>query len=165
MTERRSALIDDFNNRLLVSGSASAVLQNWCGVPIQAIKIANRMEPLRHDDYARLGADEDEGISYRLVHLACRGIALSHAKIWYRDGCLTQQMHDALHDTDIPFGLVVRSLEQNRETYAVTKLPSPFILEHQALLITGAGVPFGIVHERYTEDVLFMAGCSSGIDA
>lgn len=157
MTSFSSGQIAEFNNRLLAVESVSALLGQWCGAPVRALKEAIDARHLDEADRQRLDPEPHELIDYRSVRLASAAAVLSHAEIWYRRHCLTPDMLTALRETDTPFGLVVRPLGQYRKAYGITELPRPFILEHRAVLMTRTGTPFGIVHERYTEAALALA--------
>jgi chorismate-pyruvate lyase len=98
-------------------------------------------------------------VRYRQVQLVCGTRVLSEADNWYVPALLTPAMNQALDQTDTPFGRVVAPLNFTRRTLSVRNLmggravPS-HVLEHRAVLSTGAGAPFSLVVERYTNQVL-----------
>ncbi len=155
----KASLIERFNAGLLAAKSASLFLQERCGGSIRALKMTGAEQPLTGALRACLTLNTADIICYRSVHLVFQDIVLSQAEIWYLSRCLTPAMHEALACTDQPFGVVVKALNQHRETKVIKHLASPFILEHQAVLISASGTAFGVVRERYREDVL---GVSAG---
>lgn len=152
--ERKPLLIDRFNAELLAAKSASLFLQERCGGTIRALIITSEEQPLPASMRACLNPYATDIICYRSVYLLFEDIVLSQAEIWYLAKCLTPEMHEALALTDQPFGVIVKALNQRRETKAIKYLAPPFILEHQAILISGSGTAFGVVRERYLEEVL-----------
>lgn len=160
--DRRTLLIERFNADLLAAKSASLFLQERCGGAIHARKIIGAEQPLTVSLRECLTPNVTDVIDYRSVHLLFQDIILSQAEIWYLPKCLTPAMHAALASTDQPFGVIVKALNQRRETKVIKHLEPPFILEHQAVLISGSGTSFGVVRERYREDVLAVGAGRAG---
>ena len=109
------------------------------------------------------GLAPDEPVRYRRVRLACGVHVLSEADNWYVPGRLTPAMNAALDETDAPFGRVVRPLEPTRRNVALRPLRDPDapppgpddpLFEIDAVLATGAGLPFCEVAETYLGAVL-----------
>ncbi len=154
-------LVERFNRTLLRATSVSFALQEWCGDTIRSVKIEDVTKPATPEQRRRLGISPQQAVEYRSVHLVCRDTVITHAEIWYLPDCLTAEMRDSLRTTELPFGVVVQALRQKRENFAVYERASPFIFEHRAVLVTGTGTPFGIVHERHRAEVLAFHGQST----
>lgn len=174
--------ITQLNADLLSHDSATATLQAWCdqhggGQKILAHRIRGQDKAASPADRATLGAVQDEPLIYRRVQLACGDKVLSEADNWYRPALLTPEMNRALEETETPFGVVVRPLNFRRRTLGTTYLfrplplnweetPAPIrlqrgglvlprdVLQHRAILLNGAGTPFSLVVETYTDAVL-----------
>ncbi len=157
------ALVADLRGRILRSDSATAALESWCaekGLAQQARLVAHRQngvdKPLTAEQRARLGVGPDEPVRYRHVRLACGDRVLSEADNWYVPSRLTPEMNTALDGSDVPFGRVVRPLAPVRQVVSVQSFPlaadpgpdAPLV-RVDALLVTGAGVPFCEVIETY----------------
>ncbi len=157
------SLVADLRNRIVQSDSATAVLERWCaeyGLAGQARLVALREQgadkPLTAEQRARLGLGPDEQVRYRHVRLACGDRVLSEADNWYVPARLTPEMNAALEGSDAPFGRVVRPLAPVRRVVTAQSLALPAtlgpgtpLLRVDALLLTGAGVPFCEVVETY----------------
>lgn len=103
-------------------------------------------------------------VRYRRVKLICADIVLSEAENWYVPSRLTPEMNAVLDATQTPFGRVVHPLMPLRRHLSLRRLWLPttegspalgeplFVVE--ALLSTGAGLPFCEVAETYTGAVL-----------
>lgn len=102
----------------------------------------------------RLQIQCDDEVVYRRVELLHGDAVLSHADNWYRPDRLPGEMHAALQDTQIPFGIIVRSLRPTRHTLGIQPLAPPFLVEHRALLSVD-GHSLCEVHERYTEALIY----------
>lgn len=178
------AQLQAFNAELLSHDSATLTLQHWCethgtspGLKIVARRVALD-KPASAVERADLGVGPDEPLRYRRVELACGERVLSRADNWYRPGRLTPEMNTALDTTQTPFGVVVKALGYHRRTLSsellFRPLPAdwetlprppaalganliipPDILRHRAVLSTPDGVPFSLVQETYTDQVLF----------
>ena len=176
------ALLQTLNADLLSHDSATATLQRWCaehGLAAEPRIVAHRVsveKPADAEVRTLLAAGADEPIRYRRVALACGERVLSEADNWYRPGRLTAEMNRALETTETPFGAVVRSLGFHRRTLDAVLLFEPLsdgwerrprpptlrhalalpheLLRHRAVLETPDGVPFSLVVETYTDEVL-----------
>jgi hypothetical protein len=164
-----SAEVRAFNEALLHHDSATEVLRGWCASHhlanppvIMARRDRGVDKPADRHVRAQLLATHGEPVRYRHVRLTCGGHVLSVADNWYRPDLLTPEMNRQLDQTDTPFGVVVRPLAFHRRTARVT-LPAaaggadrigPYVLRHEAVLITGAGQPFSVVVESYTSEIL-----------
>ena len=167
-----------FEQALDSADSATAVLRGWCAShhlaqtpEIQALRVAGADKPADPAVRRTLRARPGEAIRYRRVRLVCGDHVLSEADNWYRPGVLTDDMNQQLDTTDTPFGVVVRPLGFHRRTLGVQWLFEPLkrppvggarpdlaiprdILRHRAVLTDARGVPFSLVVETYTADVL-----------
>jgi hypothetical protein len=180
------ALLQSLNAELLSHDSATETLQRWCA-RLQLTEPANiTAEPIAPPDgavdaqvRALLQAGPAEAIRHRRVFLRCGDHVLSQADNWYRPARLSADMNRQLGTSDAPFGAVVRPLRFHRRTLQARLLfeplaegwerrppPSPApgilpipaaVLEHEALLETPDGVPFSLVRETYTNEVLGVA--------
>jgi hypothetical protein len=125
-----------------------------------------------------LAASPGEPIRHRRVELACGGHVLSVADNWYRPARLTAAMNQRLETTQTPFGVAVADLHFHRRTLAVVWLvpllppdwrsrgappvsdlppeppPSALLLQHRVVLADAAGIPFSLVVENYTAEIL-----------
>jgi chorismate-pyruvate lyase len=158
-----ASLVEDLRSRIVHSDSATAVLERWCGEhglaarpQLVALRQTGEDKPLTDEQRARLGVGPDETVRYRHVRLACGDHVLSEADNWYVPSRLTPDMNAALDGSDAPFGRVVRPLAPVRRVVAVQSLPLPAgpvantpLLRVDALLLTGAGMPFCEVVETY----------------
>jgi hypothetical protein len=146
---------------LLGNSSATQVLTKWCGdlrLAFPAVIRAERdatVKPPTPEIVALLAARPDETIRYRHVRLMCGTHLLSEADNWYRPSQLTPQMNAALDTTDTPFGTAVRPLGFHRKTLgANTTADQDIPLQVKALLLTQAEVPFSLVVENYSRDLM-----------
>jgi hypothetical protein len=181
---RALAVLQTLDADLLAADSATETLRRWCAdhrladpAVIRAIRLRGLDKPADTSVRAALAARPGEVIRYRRVDLVCGTHVLSRADNWYLPARLTTQMNRALDDTDTPFGVVARRLDFHRHTLDVRWLyrplpegwdmaePStsepdgplpipPEVLQHRAVLTTGAGAPFSVVVETYTGEVL-----------
>jgi hypothetical protein len=177
---RRAAreALGQFEAALDANPSATAVLTAWCAdhalasPPVIRALSAGLAEKIATPEIRRLlGAGPGEAVRYRGVRLTCGEHVLSEADNWYRPGRLTPDMNRTLAETTTPFGVAVKPLNFQRKTLAVTWLFDPLagpagpapdgslvlprqLLRHEAVLIDGAGVPFSVVVETYTSEVL-----------
>jgi chorismate-pyruvate lyase len=153
--------LERLKSDLLSNPSATQVLTRWCGdlrlaspPVIRAERDAVAKAPTP-EIVALLAAGPDEAIRYRHVRLVCGTHLLSEADNWYRPSQLTGEMNKALDNTDVPFGTVVRPLNFHRKalgTAMAADRPSP--LQVRALLLTEAEVPFSLVVENYSRDLV-----------
>ena len=165
-----AVLIGALQARILSAHSATAVLEAWCaerGLSADPHLVARRVpgadKLLSAVQRQRLGLSPDEPVRYRRVRLACGAHVLSEADNWYVPSRLTPAMNAALDATDAPFGRVVRALEPTRRNVAIRPLRTPEapepgpeepLFEVDAVLATGAGLPFCEVAETYLGAVL-----------
>ncbi|KRB82969.1 hypothetical protein ASE00_13340 [Sphingomonas sp. Root710] len=145
-----AAVIETLNGELLVSGSATRTLENWCRVhrladapKIVAERMAGGDKPISPDQRERLGIGPDEPVRYRHVRLRCGERILSEADNWYVPSRLTAEMNTRLDGSDTPFGAVVAPLGIGRRTFSAERLwyPLPEGWEmHRATAATDAAV-------------------------
>jgi chorismate-pyruvate lyase len=178
------ALLQTLNAELLSHPSATLTLERWCGehhmageTKVVARLIRGAEKTLDADGGRRLAITGNEPVRYRHVQLYCGDKLLSEADNWYVPSRLTGEMNRLLDETDTPFGRAVKDLDFRRETLSATLLWSPLpegwemlpqseekpgtrlqvpdqVLQHRAVLYTRANVPFSLVIETYTRDVL-----------
>ena len=121
----------------------------------------------------------EEPIGFRHVQLMCGTHVFSEADNWYVPGRLTADMNRRLDTTDEPFGKVVQPLHFQRRTLSAELLWSPLppgwemsaarqrsaadplmpqipeaVLRHRAILVDAAQMPFSVVVETYTNQIL-----------
>ncbi|HWM60745.1 MAG TPA: hypothetical protein VNN98_01270 [Rhizomicrobium sp.] len=147
---------------LLGNLSATQVLTKWCGdlrlaspAVIRAERDAASVKAPTPEVMALLAARPDETIRYRHVRLMCGTHLLSEADNWYRPSQLTPEMNAELDTTDTPFGTAVRPLGFHRKTLganATADQRTP--LQVKALLLTQAEIPFSLVVENYSRDLI-----------
>jgi hypothetical protein len=152
-----------FEHALLAKPSATQVLTRWCAdhrladpARIVAVRRRGVEKPADAEVRRLLGATPGETVAYRRVDLDCGAMVLSRADNWYRPAALTPAMNIALETTDAPFGKVVEPLRFNRRTLdvQVPRSPEAGILRVRAVLETGAGRPFALVRETYSDALL-----------
>ncbi|WP_375464809.1 hypothetical protein [uncultured Methylobacterium sp.] len=165
-----AGLIETLRTRILSGHSATAVLEAWCaerGLAADPHLVARRVpgpdKPLDAIRRDRLALAPDEPVRYRRVRLTCGVHVLSEADNWYVPGRLTPAMNAALDGTEAPFGRVVRPLDPTRRNVALRPLREAAtgrpgagdpLFEVDAVLTTGAGLPFCEVAETYLGAVL-----------
>jgi len=157
-----SSALERLKSDLLGNLSATQVLTKWCGdlrlaspAVIRAERDAAAAKAPTPEVMALLAARTDETIRYRHVRLMCGTHLLSEADNWYRPSQLTPEMNKELEDTDIPFGTAVRPLGFHRKTLgANTNADQGSPLQVRALLLTQAEVPFSLVIENYSRDLV-----------
>ncbi len=153
------------NAALLSRPSATETLARWCAdhrlasdAKIVAVKVPGATMPPGAEISALLGDPDPAVIKHRRVDLNCGAHGLSIADNWYRADRLTPDMNSALEETQAPFGVVVKPLGFTRRTVGVWFSPHPardaIVLRHRAVLSTSAGLPFSVVVERYTYEIL-----------
>lgn len=148
---------------------------------VEAKQLMAEQKPATVEQRKRLEVTGVEEVRYRRVQLSCGDHVLSLADNWYVPARLTAEMNGMLESTSIPFGRVVRPLEPYRRTLEVKLLWSPLadlwqqpakqtsrdrgapmpipqaLIEHRALLYTGAHQPFSEVDEVYQRPLLDFA--------
>jgi hypothetical protein len=167
-----SAAVRALNADLSTHDSATEVLGRWCASHhlasppvIRALRDRSVAKPADRDIRRLLKLGRGELVRYRRVSLTCGSHVLSNADNWYVPDRLTAEMNQQLDRTDIPFGLVVKPLGFHRVRLASTQSPNPdgstrngqAVLRHEAVLIAGSGLPFSLVVESYTPDVLIVS--------
>ncbi|MBR0663278.1 hypothetical protein GXW71_02810 [Roseomonas hellenica] len=139
--------------RLLAARSATRALEAWCaehGIGDGAVRA--RMvpaPPLPPDAEALelLRPAPAEVLRHRRVVLVRGAVALSEAENWYLPQRLPPGMRHVLETTDTPFGVAVEALRPRRRTMHVAFAADGLL--HRAVVLTGAGRPIAVVHERY----------------
>jgi hypothetical protein len=97
----------------------------------------------------------DTKLVYRRVVLTCGIHGLSEAENWYVPARLTPEMNRTLDTTEIPFGTVVKPLNFHRRILKAEPLDGAVtVLRITALLETGEGVPFSLVVENYSRELV-----------
>ena len=166
--------LQKFEGELQAHDSATAVLQAWCdahglasGARITARQVKTVFKPPGPLARQALNYGPKDKVRYRRVDLLCGDRVLSQADNWYLPARLTPEMNRQLDTTQTPFGVVVAPLDFHRRVLTTLFLFNPGlgaeskpvviprqILQHAALLYTGAGAPFSFVQETYTDQVL-----------
>lgn len=118
----------------------------------------------------RSGVAAGERVVHRRVRLSCGGRVPSEADNWYVPGRLMPEMNRLLEETQASFGRVVLPLDFHRRPIEARLLWQPLpegsergaapppeaggslaipdaVLEHRAMPLTGANVPFSEVVE------------------
>jgi len=178
-----TAVIQGLNTQLLVSRSATATLEAWCGAHGMAEPPRLSANLQRGIDKAaspetrtRLRVGPDTTVRYRSVRLACGDHVLSEADNWYVPERLTPEMNRLLETTDTPFGRVVQALGTVRQTvdseilwrplpegWEQAPVPAPAcdalaipeqLFRHRAVLFTDTRLPFSEVVETYGAAIL-----------
>jgi chorismate-pyruvate lyase len=147
---------------LLSNPSATQVLTKWCGdlglaspAIIRAERDAAAVKAPTAEIVALLAAEPNEVLRYRHVRLMCGTHLLSEADNWYRPSQLTPDMNRILDETDTPFGNAVRPLNFHRKTLDAAPTADPLTpLRVRALLLTASQVPFSLVIENYSRDLV-----------
>jgi hypothetical protein len=178
------AVLQSFNADLLSHPSATLTLERWCADHRLAPegKILARLDravqkPASEEQRKQLQVGPDETIVYRRVHLTCGDKVLSEADNWYVPSRLTPEMNRLLTETETPFGRAVLALDFHRILLSAELvwqvLPGDWmmrpslsaggsgmldipgtVLEHRAILLTPANLPFSEVVESYTANIL-----------
>jgi hypothetical protein len=166
------AAVRALNADLLAHDSASEVLGRWCASHrladppvIRALRDKAADKPAGEEIRMRLRLGVGEPVRFRQVRLVCGSHVLSNADNWYVPDRLTPEMNRRLDETDAPFGLVVKPLGFRRVRRRVTVLlghdgrsrTGDGVLRHEALLVTGSGLPFSYVVETYTAAVAMIS--------
>ena len=178
------AIVSALNAELLSHDSATLTLDRWCASHKLAAtpKIVAHLDPgieKPADAGVRklLGVTDSEPVKYRRVKLGCGDRVLSEADNWYVPARLTAEMNHVLETTDTAFGRAVKDLHFQRHTISAELLWQPlpdgwdmggdippptsgtldipkFVIQHRAFLTRADGLPFSVVVESYTRDVL-----------
>ncbi len=161
----QAAAVTSLQRDLLADDSATVVLSRWCAdrhladpPVVRAVRDPRVVRPAGAETRGLLQVSAAEPISYRHVRLVCGPHILSEADNWYVPARLTPEMNRQLQQSDTPFGSVVRSLRFRRRRLGSTAPAdrgSPgYVLVQRALLTTRDGLPFSLVIERYTHDLV-----------
>jgi chorismate-pyruvate lyase len=148
---RQAITVAQLHARLLQADSASEVVRELFGGPVQIRRLPCEpmaLSPLQH---AQLRPTQSEPAVHRRIALLADGTPVSEADIWYVPARLWPGMAETLRTTDTPFGFVVRPMQPRRRTLAarVCEAGEPFAIEHEAVLTTGDNGPIALVAERY----------------
>jgi chorismate-pyruvate lyase len=138
------------HRKLLASPSATAVLREVFGDPVEIIRITGAVLAPTASQCAALGVRDAAEIVHRQVVLVAAGRKVSDADLWYVPGRLWSGMAEKLLTTTVPFGTVVAPMQPSRETLAA-RICTPgerYTLHHEAILRVG-GDPIALVHEYY----------------
>jgi chorismate-pyruvate lyase len=148
---RTHPTVQALHDALLASASATEVLQTLFGAPVLIRRLScdpPLLTPLQHE---HLRPTPRQPARHRRVILLAAGQAVSEADLWYIPARLLPGMDAKLHDTDTPFGTIVRPMRPTRQTLAarICTADEPYALEHEAVLKRQDGTPFALVAERY----------------
>ena len=150
------------NDELLCAPSATEVLERWCTgehpITARVLPGPSRVLPDLYRDLLAVGICE---VRHRQVQLLCGSLVLSEADNWYRPDRLSEEANRALAETDAPFGRVVGPLSFRRIALSSRLLWHPthggvswHVLRHTAVLRDSEDVPFSVVIETYTAELL-----------
>jgi chorismate-pyruvate lyase len=156
MPDGEALLIQRFHAALLASDSATALLEQWCGERVSALRVAVPAMALPAEHVPLLALRAGERVVHRRVKLVACGRVLCAAENWYVAERLTAAMNWALERTTTAFGHVVAPLRPKRRALATTLSEdrSGVVLEHRTLLTAGDGRAISIVHEGFTREIL-----------
>ncbi len=148
LTSRAAVL--SLHRKLLASASATAVLREVFGGPVEIARVPEAVLPASRAQCAALGVGYPEEVMHRRVVLMAAGRAVSDADLWYVPARLWPGMAAALLRSATPFGSVVAPMQPSRETMAarVCTPGEAYALHHEALLLAGS-LPIALVHEFY----------------
>ena len=141
------------HRKLLASASATAVLRDVFGEPVEIMRVAGAPVAASRAQCAALCVDDPAEIVHRRVVLIAAGCAVSDADLWYVPARLWPGMAATLLGTTIPFGTVVAPMQPRRETIAA-RICTPgeaYALHHEAIL-RADDVPIAVVHEFYRKE-------------
>ncbi len=139
------------HHRLLASASATAVLREMFGGPVEIRRVPGPAAPADAAQCALLRVAGPDEVVHRRVTLVAAGQPVSDADLWYVPARLLPGMAETLLTTTQPFGAVVAPMRPTRETIAarITGPSGAHALLHEALLHAESGIPIALVHERY----------------
>ncbi|MFT8675209.1 MAG: hypothetical protein ABF535_01740 [Acetobacter sp.] len=129
-----TALINQFENRLLTGSSATLTIEQWlldngmrASLPLRAERHGSTEPPCPapYLDALGLGGSQAQTLRYRTIRLVADGRVFSQAENWYRPDLLSETMRHQLDTTDIPFGHIVRPLAFSRQLLLREGLWSP----------------------------------------
>ncbi|GAN93929.1 hypothetical protein Gbth_041_025 [Gluconobacter thailandicus F149-1 = NBRC 100600] len=145
------AAVRALNDRLERHPSATAVLQEHCGLPIRVVRLPAQEQP-SGDILLLLDVQKADQIRTRHVQLLCGDIPLSDAWNWYVPERLTADMNHVLETTDTPFGKAVADTHFHRQRLE-SHFPDPatgIVLENRAMLRRASdNAPISLVVEDY----------------
>lgn len=164
------AALNHLNDELILTQSASQVLQKWCdqqsphhGLQLKALQVTTQDKPATQSIRHLLKTAPDEPIRFRHVQLMCGKKVFAEADNWYVPGRLDQSMNNLLNHSKIPFGVVVKPLSPSRINISSEFLPFEAfqreseahlpVLRHRAILQT-MQTPICLVEEVYFSDIL-----------
>ncbi len=138
------------HRKLLASASATAVLREVFGDPVEISRAPGPALAATRAQCAALGVKDPAEVTHRRVVLMAAGRAVSDADLWYVPARLWPGMAATLLATAIPFGTVVAPMQPSRETIAarVCTPGEAYALHHEAVLRAGT-LPIALVHEFY----------------
>jgi hypothetical protein len=155
------------NAALLETHNVTLALEAWCRAPIivQALPPPVPAPQPSADLQARLAANADEPMVYRLVELVCEGSVVARADNWYLPGRLPAEVQTRLAAGGLGFGRAVLPMDPSRRTLSVTQLWSPpptlqrlepgvALFRHQAQVLDGTGRALAEVNETVLSDAL-----------
>jgi chorismate-pyruvate lyase len=146
------------------------------------VEIRQRFAPAVVPDevMAALGPAASEAVHYRQVRLMCGSLALAVAENWFVPHRLTEDMNEALNQTNIPFGSVIAPLHPVRRTLVANAWPlvdepveappwfrgsahgshPEIILEHKAMILSNSGTSLAHVNEFFFANLVSFASAS-----
>ena len=154
--------LDRLKSDLLGKRSATEVLTAWCAdlklaspAVIRAEKVAGGGALPETRVRALLQVNANDTVRHRRVRLMCGTHLMSEADNWYLPARLTPAMNQALDTTDTSFRHGGVAARFHRRTLSAKTLNSRHTaLEIRAILVTQAGMPFSLVVEDYSRDLV-----------
>jgi chorismate-pyruvate lyase len=145
----RSAILS-LHKKLLASASATAVLREVFGEPVEIVRIAGDPVAATASQCAALEVANAAEVVHRRVVLLAAGRKASDADLWYVPGRLWPGMAEKLLTSTVPFGTVVAPMQPSRETLAarICTAGETYALHHEAILRVDRA-PIALVHEYY----------------
>ena len=138
------------HKKLLASPSATAVLREVFGDPVEIVRIVGAEVLPTVAQCAALQVTDAAAVVHRQVVLVAAGRKVSDADLWYVPARLWPGMAEKLLRTTVPFGTVVAPMQPARDTLAA-RICTPgerYALHHEAIL-RADGHPIALVHEYY----------------
>jgi chorismate-pyruvate lyase len=122
-----------------------------------------------------------ETIHYRQGQLMRGSLPLATAENWFVPQRLTERMNEILHQTEIPFGMVIAPLRPSRRTLVACAWPLTddpvedpprlsgrayqprleIILEHKAVIFAGSRTALALVKESFFSELVSFAFTTS----
>ncbi len=145
----RTAVLS-LHRKLLASASATAVLREVFGDPVEIARVPGAAVPASQSQCVALAVADPGEVTHRRVMLMAAGRPVSDADLWYVPARLWPGMAATLLSSTTPFGAVVAPMQPSRENLAarVCTPGEAYALHHEAILRVG-NAAIALVHEFY----------------